>query len=102
MPAAHILVVEDEENLAQTLRLNLQLENYEVSLAHSGLEAMRLMAERITDYKLVILDVMLPDINGYELCKEIRLRAPALPVIFLTAKNQKPDKLEGLRIGADD
>src|SRR5687768_3879666 len=102
MSTAHILVVEDEENLAQTLSLNLQLEQYKVSLAHNGSEAMKQLAAGITGFDLIILDVMLPDMNGYDLCKEIRSRAPALPVIFLTAKNQKPDKLEGLKLGADD
>ncbi len=98
----HILIVEDEENLANTLALNLKLENYTVSIARNGKEALLFFAKNHASLDLVLLDVMLPDINGFDLCKEFKTSAPALPVIFLTAKNQTSDKIGGLKLGADD
>jgi two-component system alkaline phosphatase synthesis response regulator PhoP len=98
----HILLVEDEENLANTMVLNLRLENYEVSLARRGEEALSLFRKHRDTLGLVLLDVMLPDVNGFELCKEFKRLQPDLPVIFLTAKNQTSDKIGGLKLGADD
>jgi two-component system, OmpR family, alkaline phosphatase synthesis response regulator PhoP len=101
MQKANILIVEDEESLGQTLMLNLELENYNVRLAKSGNEALRLFKEeKRTD--LVLLDVMLPEINGFELCRKFKELSPDVPVIFLTAKNQSADKISGLKLGADD
>jgi two-component system alkaline phosphatase synthesis response regulator PhoP len=97
-----IFIVEDEESLANTIALNLQLENYEVLLARTGSEALRLFKTLPTRPGLVLLDVMLPDINGFELCKEFKAIYPDVPVIFLTAKNQSADKVSGLKLGADD
>ncbi len=102
MQQYHILVVEDEESLAETIALNLQLENYKVTIAKSGKLALNLFKTNFNTINLVLLDVMLPEINGFELCKEFKVLNPAVPIIFLTAKNQIADKIEGLKLGADD
>lgn len=98
----HILIVEDEESLANTIALNLKLENYLVTIARTGNEALRIFKAGHTQLSLVLLDVMLPDLNGFELCKEFKSISPIVPVIFLTAKNQTADKIGGLKLGADD
>lgn len=97
-----IFVVEDEENLADTIALNLTLEDYEVVVARSGSEALKLFKTQHSSIRLVLLDVMLPDINGFDLCREFRQINSTIPVIFLTAKSQTSDKIEGLKLGADD
>jgi len=95
-------VVEDEENLADTIALNLTLEDYDVVVARSGSEALKIFKTQQNSISLVLLDVMLPDINGFDLCREFRQMNTAIPVIFLTAKSQTSDKIEGLKLGADD
>lgn len=103
MPAnAHIFLVEDEEHLLQALTLNLKIEKYRVSTAKSGLQALNLFKHEHAGINLVILDVMLPEINGYDLFKQFKELEPDLPVLFLTAKNQISDKITGLKLGADD
>lgn len=97
-----IFVVEDEENLADTIALNLTLEDYEVVVARSGSEALKMFKAQHSSIRLVLLDVMLPDINGFDLCREFRQINTTIPVIFLTAKSQTSDKIEGLKLGADD
>lgn len=97
-----IFVVEDEENLADTIALNLTLEDYQVVVARSGSEALKIFKTQQSSISLVLLDVMLPDINGFDLCREFRQMNTAIPVIFLTAKSQTSDKIEGLKLGADD
>jgi len=97
-----ILLVEDEENLANTLALNLQLEKYNVLLAHSGPEALKLFNKHETEIDLALLDIMLPGVTGYDLFKDFKQKKPALPVIFLTAKGHSSDKISGLKLGADD
>ncbi|MBL7934083.1 MAG: response regulator transcription factor [Bacteroidia bacterium] len=82
--------------------LNLELENYRVSAAGKGKDALEQFKTKYKDLNLVLLDVMLPDINGYDLCKEFKQIDAAIPVIFLTAKNQTADKINGLKLGADD
>ena len=101
-PKHHILVVEDEESLLHALALNLDLEGYTVHKAKNAAEA-RLQFEQLKKHlHLLLLDVMLPGSSGFELCREFKLQAPTLPVIFLTAKNQSSDKITGLKLGADD
>jgi two-component system, OmpR family, alkaline phosphatase synthesis response regulator PhoP len=102
MQKPHIFIVEDEENLANTMALNLKLENYELLIARTGGDALKLFTANHKVLQLVLLDVMLPDINGFTLCKEFRLIDPSVPVMFLTAKNQTAEKIEGLKLGADD
>jgi two-component system alkaline phosphatase synthesis response regulator PhoP len=97
-----ILIVEDEESLGKTLLLNLELENYNVKLAKSGNEALQLFNELNKKLNLVLLDVMLPEINGFELCRKFKSINPKVPVIFLTAKDLTSEKISGLKLGADD
>lgn len=97
-----ILVVEDEETLAGTLRLNLELEGYGCLMASKGTEALKLFNAHHTTLNLVLLDVMLPEINGFDLFERFKEINPAVPVIFLTAKNQSNDKITGLKLGAQD
>lgn len=95
-----ILLVEDEEVLRDNLKLNLELENYKVIAVERGNEALdRFKSEK---FDLILLDVMLPEINGFDLLKIIRLENTTVPVLFLTAKNTSSDIVEGLKIGADD
>jgi two-component system alkaline phosphatase synthesis response regulator PhoP len=98
----HILIAEDEENLANTLSLNLELEGYEVTLCRSGTQALEIFRSRNGEFDLALLDVMLPGTNGFDLCSTFRVHKPRLPVIFLTAKSQSAEKREGLKLGADD
>jgi len=97
-----ILVVEDEENLANTLALNLRIEKYDVFIARSGHEAIEQFKQQNKSIDLVVLDVMLPDINGFDLCEQFKKIQPQLPILFLTAKSQLTDKITGLKLGADD
>lgn len=97
-----ILIVEDEENLAKTISLNLKLENYEVIIATKGNEALKLFTINKNEISLVLLDIMLPEINGLALCSEFKHINQNIPIIFLSAKNQINEKIEGLKLGADD
>lgn len=98
----NILLVEDEETLIKTLSLNLELEGYTAHMARNGNEA-RLQFHQLKDYlDLILLDVMLPGVSGFDLCGEFKQLKPDLPVIFLTAKNQSAEKIAGLKLGADD
>lgn len=98
----HILLIEDEASLADTIALNLKLENYQVALIRTGNEALNFFEKNHSGIDLVLLDVMLPDRNGFDLCKTFKALDQNIPVIFLTAKNQISDKIEGLKLGADD
>ena len=100
MISKHILLVEDEEHLLKTIQLNLELEGYTVTPAITGIEALKEF--RKNNFDLVILDVMLPEINGFEVCEEIRKENTQLPVLFLTAKSSGSDRVQGLKLGADD
>lgn len=95
-----ILLVEDEENLLKTIRLNLELEGYAVSSAIDGASAVMIFESG--DFDLVILDVMLPVLDGFGVCEAIRKNDAEVPVLFLTAKATGEDKIKGLRIGGDD
>jgi len=95
-----ILLVEDEENIRDTIKLNLELEEYEVETAKDGKEALRKFKEQHFD--LLILDVMLPEIDGFQICEQVRLTNLEVPIIFLTAKDTAIDKVNGLKKGADD
>ena len=95
-----ILLVEDEEHLYHALKLNLELEGYTVVLATDGNTAVKTFREQKFD--LVILDIMLPEMNGLMVCEHIRLHDADVPVLFLSAKNTSADRIQGLRKGADD
>ena len=94
-----ILVADDEKSIANIIAYNLKKENYEVCCAYDGQEAWNLFKQQKFD--LVMLDVMMPGLSGFEICKKIR-NISQVPVIFLTAKAEEIDKVEGFEIGADD
>ena len=96
----NILLVEDEESLAAGLEFNLEAEGYKVSRAENGRKALAFLQQSHTD--LVILDIMLPFLNGFEVLKIIREQSPALPVLLLSARTAQQDKVKGLSMGADD
>src|SRR5256885_12101335 len=95
-----ILIVEDEPDIIRGLKDALEFEGFEVASTSSGREGVKLMRERGAD--CVILDLMLPDINGYQVCEEIRAFNAVVPIIILTARGQESDKIRGLDAGADD
>jgi DNA-binding response OmpR family regulator len=95
-----ILIIEDEEDLVKGLRLNLADEGYEVDWASDGVEGLRKALEERP--QLIILDIMLPKMNGLDICRELRQKNISIPIIMLTAKGEEIDKVLGLEIGADD
>ncbi len=95
-----ILLVEDEENIRNVVKLNLEMEDFEVIETDNGKEAIRLFQEQHFD--LLLLDVMLPEMNGFEICEQVRLSNTTVPIIFLTAKDTPQDRISGLKKGADD
>ncbi len=95
-----ILLVEDEENLQEALKLNLELEDYEVTCASDGLEALKAVQQEHFD--LMILDVMLPELDGIAVCESIRLQNNEIPILIVSAKNSSADRVLGLKKGADD
>lgn len=95
-----ILVVDDELNLTELISLALRYEQFEVAAAHTGREALDGMRSFRPD--LVVLDVMLPDIDGFEVARRMAAEWPAVPVLFLTARDTTDDKIRGLTIGGDD
>ncbi|MBI1288811.1 MAG: response regulator [Flavobacteriales bacterium] len=95
-----ILLVEDEESLQDIIKLNLELEGYEVSAVNNGKTALEEFARKRFD--LVILDVMLPEVDGFTICQTIRLENTKVPILFLTAKSSAEDRVFGLKIGGDD
>jgi len=95
-----ILLVEDEENLHEALKLNLELEGYEVTSAYDGNKA--LLAVQNEYFDLIILDIMLPEIDGITAMETIRVQNNAVPILILSAKNNSADRVLGLKKGADD
>lgn len=95
-----ILLVEDEDNLATSLEFNLSHEGYDVSYAEDGKVALEFIYNQSFD--LIILDVMLPYYDGFELAKIIRKKSPQMPILMLTARTSPKDRVKGLEIGADD
>jgi DNA-binding response OmpR family regulator len=97
---ARILIAEDETDMAMGLRDNLQFEGYEVFVAADGEAALKLATEKSPD--LVLLDVMMPKLDGLEVCKRIRQAGFMIPILMLSAKSQEIDIVRGLEMGADD
>ena len=95
-----ILIIEDEEDLVKGLKLNLEDEGYEVDYALNGKEGLEKALKENPD--LILLDIMLPGMNGLEICKELRQKKMDIPILMLTAKGGEMDKVIGLEIGADD
>jgi two-component system OmpR family response regulator len=96
-----LLVVEDEDHIAAALKLNFELEEYDVDVARSGQEAGQLLL-RPQPYDAIILDVMLPDIDGFSLCEKLRDAGNVTPILMLTARDAVGDRVQGLEVGADD
>ncbi len=98
-PAARILVVDDEPNIAELLSAALTFEGYQVGVAATGAEAL----EQVRTFRphLVMLDVMLPDLDGNEVCRRLRNQGEQMPIVFLTARDTTQDKVEGLSMGDD-
>ena len=94
-----VLVVEDDPNIAELIRLYLEKESYEVRVVYNGGEAVSEFSKYSPE--IILLDLMLPEINGYEICKQIR-KISSVPIIMLTAKGETFDKVLGLELGADD
>lgn len=94
-----ILLIDDDATLLELLASHLQTTGYQPLIAFNGLSGLRLAAEAAPD--LVVLDVMMPDMTGWEVCERLREKSP-LPVILLTAKGEEVDKLHGFRLGVDD
>jgi DNA-binding response OmpR family regulator len=95
-----ILIIEDEESILMALADDLSLEGYEVASARDGLGGLEMAKEKAHD--LIILDIMLPKMDGFEVCKQIRQAGVGTPILMLTAKSQEIDKVLGLELGADD
>jgi two-component system alkaline phosphatase synthesis response regulator PhoP len=95
-----ILLVEDEENLHEALRLNLELEGYDVTSAYDGAAALKSLQAEYFD--LIILDVMLPEVDGINVTETIRLSNNEVPILILSARNSSADRVLGLKKGADD
>ena len=96
----HVLVVEDEESIRRFITLNLEMAGYEVGEAESGEQAV--MRIPVFNPEVVVLDLMLPGMDGLEVCRHIRENTPETLIIMLTAKSQDSDKILGLELGADD
>lgn len=97
---ANILLVEDEENLHETLKLNLELEGYEVTSAYDGKEAIQKVSNEYFD--LIIMDIMLPEMDGISVTESIRVNHNEVPILILSARNTSSDRVLGLKKGADD
>lgn len=95
-----ILLVEDEKNLLEAIKLNLEMEDYEVIPVADGANAVKTFKGQ--HFNLIVLDVMLPKMNGFDVCEQIRLKDAHTPILFLTAKDNGTDKINGLKKGADD
>src|SRR3954463_6368078 len=97
---ASILLVEDEEHLHEALRLNLELEGYEVTSSYTGTDALKAVQNEYFD--LIIMDIMLPGADGISVTESIRVQQNEVPILILSAKNTSQDKVLGLKKGADD
>jgi two-component system, OmpR family, response regulator VicR len=97
---AHLLYVEDDESLSFVTRDNLELQGYKITYCENGKDAMAVIKQETFD--LCILDVMLPDVDGFTIAEEIRRFDTQVPILFLTAKSMKEDRIRGLKLGADD
>src|ERR1700742_5382687 len=95
-----VLVVEDERRLAESLQWGLEAQGYAVDLAYDGIEGLELGQEH--SYQVIVLDIMLPRLNGYKVCEALRERGVTTPILMLTAKNGEYDEAEALDTGADD
>ncbi len=95
-----VVIIEDEPELARGLRDNLEFEGYAVAHGATAADGLRLVADAPTD--LVLLDIMLPDLDGFEVCRRLRAGGYRMPILILSARSQELDKVRGLELGADD
>ena len=95
-----ILLVEDELSIQKVVQMNLELEGYEVLATANGMQALKLAKNQFFD--MIILDVMLPEVNGFEVCEQIRLNNKDIAIIIVSAKDTTEDRVQGLKLGADD
>ncbi|MFB5662883.1 response regulator transcription factor [Alteribacillus sp. HJP-4] len=100
MESNSILIVEDEEKLARVITLELEHEGYSTTAVHTGKEGLNLAESR--NFDLILLDIMLPEMSGLEILRRFRRKDAVTPVILLTARNEVPDKVSGLDLGAND
>jgi DNA-binding response OmpR family regulator len=100
MSEGKILVVEDEIPIRMLIHFNLQRSNFDVIEASTGKEAMKIVHEQ--NPSLVLLDIMLPDMNGFEICTKLRVSHPGLPIVIVSARSQDMEKIMALELGADD
>jgi two-component system alkaline phosphatase synthesis response regulator PhoP len=97
---ASLLIAEDEESLREALKLNMELEGYEVTTVDNGPAVIKAVKNEYFD--LIILDIMLPDMDGITVCETIRMQHNDVPILFLSARNSSADRVEGLKKGGDD
>ncbi len=98
--AKRVLVVDDEQNIVDILRFNLEREGYEVITAADGIQGLAMA--RSSDPDLILLDVMMPEMDGFQVCSELRKEDKLTPIIMLTAREEEADRVMGLELGADD
>lgn len=96
----NVLLVEDERSLHEAIKLNLELEGFKVISAFNGTQAIDL--HKGTKIDIILLDVMMPNMNGFDVCEQIRLSDQKTPILFLTARDEAEDRIKGLTLGADD
>ncbi|GLR16376.1 response regulator transcription factor [Portibacter lacus] len=95
-----ILLVEDEITIQKVVKMNLELEGYEVIVSANGKDALELAKNQYFD--LIVLDIMLPEVNGFEICEQVRLNNKEIGIIIVSAKDNAEDRVLGLKMGADD
>jgi len=102
MSEGRMLIVEDDSDISNMLRIYFQSQGYEVTVAQRGEDALEICRRQLP--RIIVLDIMLPDMDGYDVCRELRgsLRTSHIPIIFLTQKDERSDKIHGLELGADD
>lgn len=96
----NLLLVEDEESLRETLSMNLDMEGYEVNAVDTGMKALNAVKNEYFD--LIILDIMLPEMDGITVCEHIRVQNNHVPILFLSAKGSSEERVLGLKVGGDD
>lgn len=99
-PTPHLLIIEDNRDIAGLAALHLRDGGYEVSMVHDGTEGLRIL--QVNQYQLIILDLMLPGIDGIEICRQLRAQHNQTPILMLTARSTELDRVLGLEMGADD
>lgn len=102
MSEGRLMIVEDDTDISNMLRIYFQSQDYDVAVAQRGEDALEMCRQQLPH--IIVLDIMLPDMDGYDVCRNLRgsLRTSHIPIIFLTQKDERSDKIHGLELGADD